>query len=116
MPTYDYRCPKCGKFTISQGIKEKALENCPTCGAAVHRLIGKNVNIIYKCSGFYSTDTRSPSGVRNTAETENTMEAKQEDNNTVKSDALPEQKTETNTEAKTETRTKTKTESKAVNE
>lgn len=63
MPTYDYRCPKCGKFTVSQRITEKALAECPTCGSPVNRLIGKNVNIIYKCSGFYCTDTCSPSGV-----------------------------------------------------
>lgn len=62
MPTYDYRCPQCGRFTVTQGIKEPALKECPTCGSPVHRLIGKNVNIIYKCSGFYCTDTRSPSG------------------------------------------------------
>lgn len=62
MPTYDYRCQSCGKFTVSQGIKEPALSSCPTCGSAVSRLIGKNVNILFKCSGFYSTDTKSPNG------------------------------------------------------
>lgn len=62
MPSYDYRCESCGKFTISQGIKEPALTVCPTCGSSVSRLIGKNVNILYKCSGFYCTDTKSPSG------------------------------------------------------
>lgn len=58
MPTYDYRCPQCGKFSITQSIKEPALQQCPTCKAPVERLIGRNVNIIYKCGGFYSTDTR----------------------------------------------------------
>ena len=66
MPTYDYRCPQCGKFTITQGIKEKALESCPSCGASVHRLIGKNVNIVYKCSGFYSTDTAANTSTNTT--------------------------------------------------
>lgn len=65
MPTYDYRCPKCDKFTISQGIKEPALKTCPTCGSPVHRLIGKNVNIVYKCSGFYCTDSCKSSGLEN---------------------------------------------------
>lgn len=59
MPTYDYKCEKCGKFTISQGIKEKALNKCPTCGEVVKRLIGKNVNVILKGSGFYSTDNKN---------------------------------------------------------
>lgn len=59
MPTYPYRCPQCGKFDFSQRITEKPLQQCPTCGSPVERLIGKNVNIVYKCGGFYSTDTAS---------------------------------------------------------
>ncbi|MDX9872404.1 MAG: zinc ribbon domain-containing protein [Clostridia bacterium] len=59
IPSYDYRCPACGKFTVRQGIKEKALDACPTCGSPVHRVIGKNVGVLYKCSGFYSTDSKS---------------------------------------------------------
>lgn len=58
MPSYTYRCPNCDKFTVSQGIKEPALAQCPTCGSPVQRIIGRNVNIVYKCSGFYCTDTR----------------------------------------------------------
>jgi putative FmdB family regulatory protein len=61
MPTYDYRCEQCGKFQITQGIKEEPLKQCPTCGKPVNRLIGKNVNIILKGSGFYSTDNRNSS-------------------------------------------------------
>lgn len=59
MPTYDYRCPECGKFTVQQSIKEKALDACPTCGSPVHRVIGKNVGVLFKCSGFYSTDSKA---------------------------------------------------------
>ncbi len=59
MPTYDYRCEQCGKFQVTQGIKEKPLTKCPTCGKPIKRLIGQNVNIILKGSGFYSTDHRS---------------------------------------------------------
>lgn len=63
MPSYDYRCEKCGRFTIRQGIKEKALDTCPTCDSPVHRVIGKSVGVVYKCSGFYCTDSKcSPCG------------------------------------------------------
>lgn len=61
MPTYDYRCESCGEFQIRQSIKDKALTQCPTCGEPVQRLIGRNVNIIFKGSGFYSTDNRKES-------------------------------------------------------
>lgn len=59
MPIYEYRCESCGKFKFSQSIKDKPLADCPTCGKPVKRLIGKNVNIILKGSGFYSTDHRN---------------------------------------------------------
>ncbi|PKM87886.1 MAG: FmdB family transcriptional regulator [Firmicutes bacterium HGW-Firmicutes-12] len=61
MPNYDYRCQKCGKFTVQQSIKDKALDTCTTCGSPVHRVIGKNVGVLYKCSGFYCTDSKGTS-------------------------------------------------------
>lgn len=61
MPTYEYKCEKCGRFQLNQRITEPALEVCPTCGGPVKRLISQNVGIIFKGSGFYITDNRSPS-------------------------------------------------------
>lgn len=98
MPTYDYRCPKCGKFTVTQKITEKALTECPTCGAAVNRLIGKNINIIYKCSGFYCTDTHSPNG---------TAEVKEDTRSSVKSEVKSTAKSEAKTEIKADKKSKT---------
>ena len=59
MATYDYRCEQCGVFQIIQSMKDKPLNQCPTCQKPVKRLIGKNVGIVLKGSGFYSTDNRS---------------------------------------------------------
>lgn len=56
MPIYDYRCEKCGDFTKEQRITEEALKECPFCGGPVQRLISRNVGIVFKGSGFYSTD------------------------------------------------------------
>ena len=53
---YSYRCPVCGVFTIEQSMKDDPIDACPTCAGAVKRIIGKNINVIYKSSGFYSTD------------------------------------------------------------
>ncbi|MEW6663222.1 MAG: FmdB family zinc ribbon protein [Bacillota bacterium] len=58
MPTYDYKCPKCGVFEQFQAITEKPLEQCPDCHNPVQRLISKNVGIMFKGSGFYVTDNR----------------------------------------------------------
>ena len=60
MPTYEYECQKCGKaFEKFQSMSEKPLKTCPTCKGHVKRLIGRGAGIIFKGSGFYSTDYRT---------------------------------------------------------
>lgn len=66
MPTYEYRCKKCGKvFEYKQRMGTPALTVCPegVCEHAgsgeVERLISKNVGVIFKGSGFYETDYKS---------------------------------------------------------
>ncbi len=57
MPTYLYECEECGRFEKMQRITEDALESCPECGSDVKKIIG-NPGIIFKGSGFYSTDNK----------------------------------------------------------
>jgi len=63
MPTYEYRCEKCGHlFEKLQSITAKTIRKCPKCGKpALKRLIGTGAGIIFKGSGFYATDYRSES-------------------------------------------------------
>lgn len=63
MPTYTYRCGSCGvQFDRRQKFSDKALVRCPECGQPkLHKLI-QPVGIVFKGSGFYATDHRSPSG------------------------------------------------------
>ncbi|MEN6350768.1 MAG: zinc ribbon domain-containing protein [Syntrophomonas sp.] len=56
MPTYDYKCENCGHFEKVQKISAPPLTECPACGGKVERLISKNVSIVFKGPGFYSTD------------------------------------------------------------
>ena len=56
MPTYEYKCPKCGKFDVFQKISDGALESCPRCGEKVQRVISGGTGVIFKGSGFYTTD------------------------------------------------------------
>lgn len=32
MPTYDYKCDKCGVFEITHSIMDDAHTKCPVCG------------------------------------------------------------------------------------
>ena len=68
MPTYEYVCSKCKhQFEKFQPIANAALTVCPKelCGmkkwgkGKVKRVIGAGAGIIFKGSGFYSTDYRS---------------------------------------------------------
>lgn len=56
-PTYDYRCKKCGyEFEKFQNISDPKVKICPKCGGNVERLISGGSGIIFKGSGFYTTD------------------------------------------------------------
>ena len=69
MPTYEYQCEKCNqRFEVFQSMKDEAYTVCPkefcrleAWGAGtVKRLIGTGAGLIFKGSGFYITDYRSP--------------------------------------------------------
>jgi len=61
MPTYEYRCDRCGhQFELFQKISDPPETNCPRCEGSVRRLIGPGAGLIFKGSGFYATDYRSP--------------------------------------------------------
>jgi len=61
MPLYEYRCSECGvRFERRQHFDDTPLSVCPECGGEIHRLIGP-AGIVFKGSGFYSTDSRKTS-------------------------------------------------------
>jgi len=63
MPTYTYQCDNCGvRFERHQKFSEKPLIHCPECSKKTLRKIYTPVGIVFKGSGFYATDHRSPSG------------------------------------------------------
>ena len=60
MPTYEYKCLDCGiQFDRFQGITEDPIQECPECSGQTKRLIGAGAGLIFKGSGFYTTDYRS---------------------------------------------------------
>lgn len=56
MPIYSYKCKKCGKiFDKFQKMSGNGKVNCESCGGEAFRLFSP-VGIIFKGSGFYTTD------------------------------------------------------------
>jgi putative FmdB family regulatory protein len=63
MPVYTYRCENCGvQFDRFQSFNDQALTRCPECNKKALRKVYTPVGIVFKGSGFYSTDHRSASG------------------------------------------------------
>ena len=70
MPTYEYSCQKCGQnFEAFQSMRDEPFHECPKelCRlpkwghGKVKRLLGTGAGLIFKGSGFYTTDYRSDS-------------------------------------------------------
>lgn len=57
MPTYTYRCSKCGTFDWAHSINIM-IDNCPHCGSLDISKVYNSVGISFKGSGFYTTDSR----------------------------------------------------------
>lgn len=65
MPIYTYRCESCGvQFEQTQKFSDTPLTRCPECGKKSLRKVYQPVGIVFKGSGFYATDHKSPSGAR----------------------------------------------------
>ena len=63
MPVYVYHCNSCEfQFEQQQKFSDNPIKKCPECGKNSLHKVYTPVGIIYKGSGFYSTDHRSSSG------------------------------------------------------
>jgi putative FmdB family regulatory protein len=71
MPTYDYRCAKCGEdLEVYQTFSEKPLTRHKGCGGKLSKVLSP-AGIVLKGSGFYKTDNRSSSGKRSSSSDSN---------------------------------------------
>ena len=87
MPVYTYRCDNCGvQFERHQSFTDDPLKTCPECRKKALRKVITPTKVIFKGSGFYATDHKSPSG-----ESSSTKSSKKEE----KSEAKAEKKTST---------------------
>jgi len=60
MPTYDYRCRKCGhRYELFHSITDDKPRRCPRCRGRADRVPAGGAGLLFKGSGFYITDYRS---------------------------------------------------------
>ncbi len=58
MPIYEYECFCClHRFELKRSFGENGPVSCPQCGSNAQRIFSP-VPVIFKGSGFYSTDNR----------------------------------------------------------
>jgi len=62
LPIYEYQCICCPtRFELKRNFDEDDPVTCPQCGGTAQRIFSP-VPVIFKGSGFYSTDSRGNHG------------------------------------------------------
>lgn len=66
MPIYEYACTACGeRLEARQSFDDPPLQDCPKCGGKLRKLYSP-VGIVFKGSGFYSTDAKKKESSKST--------------------------------------------------
>jgi putative FmdB family regulatory protein len=69
MPLYEYGCSSCGsRLERRQRFEDEPLRLCPNCGGTLTRIL-QPVGIVFKGSGWYSTDNRPTKGIASPGDT-----------------------------------------------
>jgi putative FmdB family regulatory protein len=99
MPIYEYACTACGERTeAKQSFADPPLTECPHCGGSLRKLYSP-VGIVFKGSGFYSTDAKKKSSSSSTSsKSETKSESKTESKSEKKTESKPDKSTSTKSE------------------
>jgi putative FmdB family regulatory protein len=77
MPTYEYECRRCHRrFEFFQSMTEPPRKRCPACRGGLKKLLSTGAGLLFKGSGFYTTDYRSE-GYKKAAKAESSPPAKE---------------------------------------
>lgn len=108
MPIYDYLCASCGnRFEVRQGFSDDPGAPCLKCQGAAQRVMHP-VGIVFKGSGWHSTDYRSRSSSNgSTGESSDSSGSSETKGETTKSESKTESKTERKSESKSESKSET---------
>lgn len=90
MPTYGYRCTKCGnQFEVFQRMSDEPIQTCPKCQGDVTKILYPS-GVLFKGSGYYSTDYKSSGSPASSNGSSSNTESKPE----AKPESKPESKSE----------------------
>lgn len=63
MPFYRYECAGCkGEFRVLRRNDDGSSASCPHCGSLQTKRLLPRIGVIYKGTGYYSTDYRRTKG------------------------------------------------------
>ncbi|HJN15446.1 MAG TPA: FmdB family zinc ribbon protein [Armatimonadota bacterium] len=86
MPIYEYECNKCGlRFDVMQSFNDAPVKTCEgdACKGRVRKVLSPPT-IIYKGSGFYTTDNAKRSGSGSTSKPKESVGASESSGETTK--------------------------------
>ena len=102
MPIYGYRCGTCGhEFEVLQKMSDAPLKTCPKCSGQLAKMVYA-AGIVYKGSGYYSTDYTKGGKAASTASSNG---AKSDSDSSSGSDTKPAGESSTKSESKSESKT-----------
>jgi len=114
MPVYTYRCSSCGtRFEQHQSFDDAPLLTCPKCKKKALRKVITPTKVIFKGSGFYATDNKSPSGGKASTGSKSKSDDHGHAHGEDKSASGEKATEKTSSDAKGEKKSKSKTESKS---
>jgi|SRR5207253_2357784 len=114
MPIYGYRCKSCGhEFEVLQKMSDSPFQICPKCAGQLTKIVYA-AGIVYKGSGYYTTDYKGGSKESETGASNGTSKTDSDGSGEGKAaKESTESKTQSKTESKTQSKAETKSESKA---
>ncbi len=88
MPIYTYKCKSCGEiFEKMKSMGSNGTEVCQICKSEAVRMFSP-AGIIFKGSGFYTTDYKSNSSKNSTSSSNNFSESKRSSSENAKSNSV----------------------------
>ena len=114
MPRYDYRCESCeNEFELVQTFAEAGAGTCPSCQGAGRRVFHA-VPVIYKGSGFYTTDYGRPKAPAENTNGSSESSSSSESKSSADSKSSGDSKSDTATKSTSDTTSKSSTESSSA--